>query len=129
MFVAYCKIYKLGSRFEIEKAKINLVRKLFLYPALLIREIAPITALMILIEFTNVEISALYSMIAFCLYALHGFTNAVIYGFTVGIIKIIEYYMASCTNLHNYQSDKQRLESCEGPNLLYSSFHGSVINN
>ena len=120
--VACYKIYSILNRFEIDEEKKMMVMKLFLYPIVLIIEVAPITISMIFSNFTPITNTSLFSLIAFCLYSIHGFSNAIIYGFTIGLKNIMEDYNASYLSMQNKESDRLRLESCEGPNLLYSTF-------
>ena len=127
--IVCCKIYHISSCFDIENEKKLMVRKLFLYPILLIIEVGPMTIGTVLVDYTTIQIPGVFWLITFCLYALHGFTNAVIYGFTIGLKNIIGDYYRSCISLKDQQSYKLRIESCEGPNLLYSTFNESVNNN
>lgn len=120
---ACLKIFLIIKTMDLGEEKQVILKKLFVYPIVLIIEIAPLTATMLLINFTGVEGIETFALTAFCIYSLHGFCNAFIFGFTVGLKKIIrDYYNSSYISMQEKAGEKARLESITSENLLYSTF-------
>jgi hypothetical protein len=106
----------------IEEEKMILIKKLYLYPLVLIIEVLPLTLSALLLAFSNNDSVDTFDVVSFTLYSLHGFSNALVFGFTTGIKTIYrESYMRSYLSMQDKICDKASDDETEGPNLLFSS--------
>ena len=107
-----------------EKAQI--LKKLFLYPIMLIITLMPLTISWILNYTIEHTVYNYFSVVATSIYGLHGFCSAIIYGFTIGIKKTIKDYFNYSSislepkNVNSFIS--KRSESSDSPNLLFDSY-------
>ena len=110
-----------------DEEKTQMIQKLFLYPIMLIIIILPLTISVISSLCINNNANNIFSLLALCIYSLHGFCNAIIYGFTIGIKKIIkDYYNYSILSLQPKNKGSIasiRSQSSDSPNLLFDTFH------
>ena len=116
---ASCKIYNFIQVLQLDQEKVAQIKKLFLYPLVMIIEITPLTIIMMYYLIFDTSGLEIFITIAYALHSLHGLFNAIIYGFTIGIDKFKEEF-----DTDNYLSLQKKAnetlchDDSEGPNLL-----------
>ena len=114
-----CRVYQFTRIFQLNEEKSAQIKKLFLYPIVMIIEITPLTIIMIYYSIAGTNGLDIVTTTAFSLHSLHGFCNAIIYGVTLGLENLKrEFNTDIYCSLQRKANETLCHDDSERPNLL-----------